>query len=133
MVRVMPAPTVWPTLRCDDARALIAFLVDAFGFEESLVVPGPGGEVLHAQLTWPLGGGVMLGDADSGDAGHLELPRGPISVYVVTDEPDALHDRALDGGAHVVRGLRDEEYGSRGFTCLDPEDNVWTFGTYSGE
>ena len=30
-------PTVWHTLRARDARALISFLVDAFGFEETVV------------------------------------------------------------------------------------------------
>src|SRR4051794_36992612 len=30
-----PAPQVWPTLRATDARKLIAFLVEAFGFEET--------------------------------------------------------------------------------------------------
>ena len=32
-----PAPQVWPTLRARDARALIRFLVDAFGFEQTVV------------------------------------------------------------------------------------------------
>jgi uncharacterized glyoxalase superfamily protein PhnB len=31
-----------------------------------------------------------------------------------------------------VRGLRDEDYGSRGFSVLDPEGNIWSFGTYAG-
>ena len=31
-----PAPQVWPTLRARDAHALITFLVDAFGFEETV-------------------------------------------------------------------------------------------------
>ena len=57
-----PPPQVWPTLRARDARALIRFLVDAFGFEET-VVYGDGDVVHHAQLSWPPGGGVMLGSA----------------------------------------------------------------------
>jgi uncharacterized glyoxalase superfamily protein PhnB len=32
-----------------------------------------------------------------------------------------------------VRGLRDEDYGSRGFTVRDLEGNLWSFGTYRGE
>src|SRR6202453_856564 len=55
-----PAPQVWPSLRARDARALIKFLVDAFGFEET-VVYGEGDRVDHAQLDWPPGGGIMLG------------------------------------------------------------------------
>jgi hypothetical protein len=50
-------PTVWPALRYRDARAAIRFLVEAFGFEERLVVPGEGDrDVVHAELRWPPGG-----------------------------------------------------------------------------
>ena len=125
---------VWPTTRCKNTRALIDFLVEAFGFEEHFTVPGEGGKgIIHAQIRWPGGGGVMLGDDEVGDADHLALPSGPISVYVVTDEPDAIHDRAVAAGATIVRNLTDEEYGSRGFSAADLEGNVWSFGTYAGD
>ena len=98
---------VWPSIRCGDTRALIDFLVAAFGFEEQFSVPGEDGKgIIHAQIRWPGGGGVMLGDAEGGDAFHLSLPFGPVSIYVVTDQPDALHDRAVAVGATIVRGLR---------------------------
>jgi uncharacterized glyoxalase superfamily protein PhnB len=29
--------------------------------------------------------------------------------------------------------MREEDYGSRGFSIADPDGNVWSFGTYSGE
>ena len=127
-----PAPTIWPALAYADAPAAIRFLVDAFGFVETLVVPGEGGrEIAHAELRWPEGGGVMLGSAS--DAKEVE-PRKPgmACIYVVTDAPDALFDRATAVGAEVVRGLKDEDYGSRGFTVRDPEGNSWSFGTYRG-
>src|ERR1700722_12941171 len=94
-----PAPQVWPSLRARDARALIRFLVDAFGFEET-VIYGEGDQVDHAQLSWPLGGGIMLGSAREGDSAEVgaTLP-GAFGAYVVTDEPDALHDRAKAAGA----------------------------------
>ena len=124
---------VWPSIHCGDTRALIDFLVAAFGFEEQFSVPGEDGKgIIHAQIRWPGGGGVMLGDAEGGDAFHLSLPFGPVSIYVVTDQPDALHDRAVAVGATIVRGLRDEDYGSRGFSATDPEGNLWSFGTYAG-
>ena len=127
------SPVVWPSIRCGDTRALIDFLVAAFGFEEQFSVPGEDGKgIIHAQIRWPGGGGVMLGDAEGGDAFHLSLPFGPVSIYVVTDQPDALHDRAVAVGATIVRGLRDEDYGSRGFSATDPEGNLWSFGTYAG-
>jgi uncharacterized glyoxalase superfamily protein PhnB len=125
-----PPPQVWPTLRATDARALIRFLIDAFGFEE-VVVYGEGDRVDHAQLAWPPGGGIMLGSARDPDDAALQP--GTFSAYVVTDSPDALFARATAAGAEVVTGLHDTDYGSRDFGVRDPEGNRWYFGTYRGE
>jgi len=128
-----PAPQVWPTLRARDARALIRFLVDAFGFEET-VVHGDGDLVEHAQLSWPEGGGVMLGSVREGqepDAGPT--PPGAFSAYVVTADPDAVHARAKAAGAEITADLHLTDYGSRDFAARDPEGNRWYFGTYPGE
>src|ERR1700710_1607558 len=121
-----PEPQVWPTLRARDARALIKFLVGAFGFEET-VVYGDGDRVDHAQLSWPLGGGVMLGTARDDD---FALPPGTFGAYVVVDDPDALYARAKAAGARIARELEDTDYGSRDFAARDPEGNLWSFGTY---
>ncbi|WP_084714367.1 VOC family protein [Streptacidiphilus rugosus] len=131
--RVPPAPQVWPTLRAKDARALIRFLVDAFGFEET-VVYGEGELVEHAQLSWPEGGGIMLGsvrDTDAGDAWPLRP--GSFGAYVVTADPDAVCARARAAGAEITSGLHETDYGSRDFAARDPEGNRWSFGTYPGE
>lgn len=126
-----PAPQVWPTLRASDARSLIRFLVSAFGFEET-VVYGSGDVVDHAQLSWPLGGGVMLGSARSGEDDPWPLQPGSFGAYVVTDDPDALHARAVAAGAEVTDPPHETDYGSRDFGVRDPEGNRWTFGTYRG-
>jgi len=126
--------TVWPCLNYRDARAAIDFLTEAFGFVESLVVPGePDGVVEHCQLRWPEGGGVMLGTAGRAESEFSRLPTSCASVYVVTDDPHGVFARAKAAGAHVVREMRDEDYGSTGFSVRDPEDNIWSFGTYRGE
>lgn len=127
-----PPPQVWPTLRARDARALIRFLVDAFGFEET-VVYGDGDLVEHAQLSWPLGGGIMLGSARETLGDNWNLRPGTFGAYVVTDDPDGLRDRALAAGAELLDDLRDTDYGSRDFSVRDPEGNRWSFGTYRGE
>ncbi|MDC2954048.1 VOC family protein [Streptomyces gilvifuscus] len=128
-----PAPQVWPTLRARDARALIRFLVDAFGFEET-VVYGDGEMVEHAQVSWPEGGGVMLGSVREGkDTGDGPTPPGHFSAYVVTADPDAVHARAKAAGADIITDLHVTDYGSRDFAARDPEGNRWYFGTYRGE
>ena len=77
------------------------------------------------------GGGIMLGSTSDDNEFSRRKP-GMSSIYVVTDAPDALFDRATAAGAEVVRGLRDEDYGSRAFTVRDPEGSIWSFGTYRG-
>jgi uncharacterized glyoxalase superfamily protein PhnB len=129
-----PPPQVWPTLRARDARALIRFLVEAFGFKETAVY-GEGDRVDHAQLSWPLGGGIMLGSVRESDTDDTwSLKPGTFGAYVVTDDPDALYARATAAGAKVLRELENAtEYDSREFAIVDPEGNLWSFGTYRGE
>jgi uncharacterized glyoxalase superfamily protein PhnB len=126
---------VWPVLTYRDARAAITFLRDAFGFEERAAYAHDDDPsvVVHAEMRWPRGGGIMFGTAGKDDSAFGQRTPGNDSVYVVCDDPDALFERATAGGAEVVRGLKDEDYGSRGFSVRDPEGNLWSFGTYAGE
>jgi uncharacterized glyoxalase superfamily protein PhnB len=121
---------VWPSLAARNARALIDFYVEAFGFTISALY-GEEDHVDHCEILWPLGGGIMLGDEKT-DRVEWALQPGTFGVYVVTDNPDVLHDRALAAGATLLRGLNDTDYGSREFSVQDPEGNRWSFGTYRG-
>lgn len=126
-----PPPTVWPTFSAHDARGLIAFLVKAFGFEETAVY-GAGDRVEHAELSWPPGGGVMLGSVKEP---NRAVPPGSFSCYVVVpeDEIEALLERARAAGATITTELTRTDYGSTDFAAQDPEGNSWYFGTYPGE
>ncbi|TQS45850.1 VOC family protein [Cryptosporangium phraense] len=126
-----PTPQVWPTLRARDARALIDFLVAAFGFEE-VVAYEDGGVIHHAELSWPEGGGIMMGQAREEAGNPWTLTPGTFGGYVVTSDPDAVHDRAVAAGAEILQGLHETDYGSRDFAARDPEGNLWSFGTYPG-
>jgi uncharacterized glyoxalase superfamily protein PhnB len=128
-----PPQQVWPTLRATDARGLIRFLTEAFGFQQ-VVVYGDGDRVHHAELAWPPGGGIMLGSAhDSNAEDPWPLQPGTFGAYVVTDDPDSLCARARTAGAEILREPADTSYGSREFLARDPEGNHWSFGTYRGE
>lgn len=129
------SPTVWPVLSYRDAPAALAFLSDAFGFEERAAHRRDDDPSIieHAEMRWPLGGGIMFGTASKDDSPFGQRTPGNDAVYVVCEDPDGLFDRAVAAGAEVVRGLVDEDYGSRGFTVRDPEGNLWSFGTYSGD
>lgn len=131
----MDDPMVWPVLSYSDAHAAVAFLVEAFGFEQRAVYTADRDPdvIEHAELRWPLGGGVMLGTAGKDDSAFGRRQPGNDSVYVVCEDPDALFERAASAGAEIVRGVKDEDYGSRGFTVRDPGGVLWSFGTYRGE
>jgi uncharacterized glyoxalase superfamily protein PhnB len=132
MSETPPRTAVWPTFLYRDANAAIAFLVAAFGFEATAVYRNEDGTVVeHAELRWPEGGGIMLGSARP-ESGIASVPPGVGAVYVVVADPDALYARATANGARITREMRDEEYGSRGFTASDPEGVIWSFGTYAG-
>ena len=125
-----------PTMKYENAVEAIRWLCEAFGFEQHLVVPGPRGTIVHAQLTYGPGM-IMLGSAGESDFDRLQQPPrrvggvGTQSPYIVVDDADAHYRRAVAAGAEVVRDIQDEDYGGRGYSCRDPEGHLWNFGTYN--
>lgn len=128
----VPAPNVWPAFTAQDGHALVRFLVDVVGFRETSV-HSAGDRLVHAELAWPEGGGVMFG---SGSA-EWPLQPGSFGVYVVTDHVDEIYERVRAAGARIVFEPRHEDYGdgtgNYGFVMQDPEGNHWSFGTYRGQ
>ncbi len=52
------------------------------------------------------------------------------ACYLIVDDVDARHDTARAAGAEVVYEPTDQDYGGRAYACLDPEGNIWHFGSY---
>ena len=48
----------------------------------------------------------------------------------MVDDPDAIYARAKGCDAEIVMEIEDWDHGGRGFTCRDPEGQVWNFGSY---
>jgi uncharacterized glyoxalase superfamily protein PhnB len=121
---------IFPAFRYRDARAAIDLLVNAFGFTKRAAYEDDAGIIQHAELSYG-DGMVMLGqNPDRPDPERLDMPTGGGSAYIVIDDPDAHYARAQAAGVEIVRELRNEEYGSRGYTARDHEGNLWSFGTY---
>jgi uncharacterized glyoxalase superfamily protein PhnB len=127
--------TIIPALRYRNAPAAIDWLCRVFGFERHAVYEGPNGTIGHAELTLN-GGMVMLGSAKDDEYGsRFKLPEelGGMesrSAYIVVENADAAHARAVAAGAVVIRPLQDTPYGSREFAVRDPEGHSWSVGTY---
>ena len=127
--------TIIPALRYHDARAAIAWLCEAFGFSEHLVVPDESGGIAHAQLTFG-NGMLMLGSARDDEFGNMvKPPADPAaattqSSYIIVADADEHYAQAVAAGAIIVMDIMDQDYGGRGYSCRDLEGNVWNFGTY---
>lgn len=135
----MPGSPVIPCLRYADAPAAIDFLCDAFGFVRHAVYADDADPTIihHAQLV--LGAGmIMLGSVQDMAAESLytwstarDLGGVTGCVYVVVADVDAHCLHARNEGAVVVDEPRDNDgYPGRGYSALDPEGNVWSFGSY---
>ena len=125
-------PSIVPCLSYRDAPAAIAWLKEAFGFTEVMVVPGPDDTIAHAQLAFD-GGMVMVGsirDDELQMRPPCDLGGVTQSIYIVVEDADAHYARAVEAGAEIVRELEDTPYGSRDFSARDPEGHLWNFGTY---
>lgn len=85
--------------------------------------------MLHAELAFGPSI-VLIGSVTEGEFGDVAPPPGSGSAYVLVEDADAHHGRAVAEGAEIVMDLRDQEYGSREYAARDPEGNGWTFGTY---
>lgn len=118
-----------PMLAYADAPAAIAFLTQAFGFEERFRMDMPDGSVGHAELglgdqvvmlasEWPAGGVVS----------PLRLPALHAQLFVRVDDVEAHFTRARAEGATIAAEPTDQAYGERTYRAIDPEGQRWIFG-----
>jgi uncharacterized glyoxalase superfamily protein PhnB len=117
----MPAAQVIPVLVYPDVRAAVAWLEEAFGFEERLQI----GESHRSQLRFG-DGAVIVGDV----RGERRPPRPgeeTHSVVVRVDDARAQFERARAHGAKIIYEPTDWEYGERQFEVEDPAGHRWIF------
>jgi len=133
---VKMSSTVIPSLRYHDSPRMIGWLCDTFGFKRHAVHEDAQGGIAHAQLT--LGSGmIMLGSAREGDDPFDLVQSTPAALggttqspYLVVEDADEVYRRVRAAGAEIIIEIKDEDYGGRGFSCLDPERHLWNIGTY---
>jgi uncharacterized glyoxalase superfamily protein PhnB len=122
--------TVTPYLLYEDGVAAIAFLTEAFGFREVDRATGAAGG-LHAELEMPPSGTIFLGQPPNGFQDPSESAVSA-HVYVMVDDVDAHHARAVRVGAHVTERLNDLPFGHRRYGCADPQGHAWYFAQVIG-
>jgi uncharacterized glyoxalase superfamily protein PhnB len=118
-----------PMLVYADAPAALAFLAEAFGFEERSRMDMPDGSVGHAEVAF--GDQVVMVSSEweaGGVVSPLRLPALHAQIFVRVDDVDAHHARARAAGATIAAEPADQEYGERTYRAIDPEGQRWIFG-----
>jgi len=114
--------TVTPVVIVAGAAKLIDFAKQAFGAEEMMRVPGPGGAIMHAEIK--VGDSIiMLSDPMRGESMTAAL-------YLYVDNADALFKRAVAAGATSDMEPTDMFWGDRMGSLKDPFGNHWTVATH---
>jgi PhnB protein len=132
---VQPIPTgyhtVTPYLIVRNGAKAIEFYKKAFGAVELMRFPGPNDSVMHAEVK--IGDSpVMLADEmpEGGYVGPQTLGGVGVSLMVYVEDVDARFAQAVAAGATVKRPVRDEFYGDRTGTLVDPFGHVWSLATH---
>jgi PhnB protein len=125
--------TVTAYLMVDDAAKALDFYRDAFGAEELFRMP-MGDKIGHAE--------IMIGDthlmlADEFpdmDALGPNKRGGPTASFMIyVPDADAAYDKAVKAGAKADRPLKDEFWGDRIGTVIDPFGHKWSLATHKEE
>lgn len=105
------------------ADKLIEFLKQALGAEEAGVYrEPPDGPVVHAKM--------RLRDSilEMGEA-HGPYQPTPTGLHYYVPDADAAYERAVGAGAVSKAPPRDQPYGERNSTVVDPAGNEWFLAT----
>lgn len=124
--------TVTPYLYVKGAAQAIEFYKKAFGATEIMRFPLPGGRIGHAEIK--IGDSMVMmadEDPDMGVRGPLTIGGVSSSILLYVENVDARFNQAVAAGAKVERPLKDQFYGDRSGTVVDPFGHVWTLSTHT--
>ena len=109
----------------------LEWLGKAFGLEKRLAMPGPDGELVHAEMQLA-DAVVMMGPAsDENQTGSpRDLPAVNQSLYLYVDDVDAHCQRARAAGARILSEPTDMFWGDRMYYAQDCEGHHWNFATH---
>jgi len=122
---------VTPYLHIRGAGAAIDFYKGVFGAKEIMRMPGPIGQVMHAELK--IGDSIiMLADENPKVGAMSPQTAGGISVSLLlyVENVDDVVQKAEDSGAKLLRPVQNQFYGDRSGTLIDPFGHMWTVATH---
>jgi len=108
-----------PYLFTADPERLITFLKQAFDAKELSRTMDDKGEIIRNCILSVGDSSLMIAQASADFMGMRT------SLYLYVDNPDEVHQLALDHGAKDVCEPMDMDYGDRQGGVIDPAGNYW--------
>ena len=132
--KVTPVPdgyhTATPYLIVKGAAKAIDFYKQAFDATELERMEMPNGKIAHAEIK--IGDSIiMLGDEapQHGTRGPKSLGGSPCGLYLYVEDVDETFNRAVTAGATVTMEVKDQFYGDRNGSLVDPFGHTWYVAT----
>jgi PhnB protein len=122
-------PRITPYLLYEEVAGAIDWLTTAFGFQESMRIPGPDGKTAHAEIRL-FDGLIMLGCPGAEYRNPKRLGVVTQHLYVYVDNVDAHFERARSAGAKIIEEPKDQFYGDRRYGAEDLEGHSWYFAQH---
>jgi PhnB protein len=90
----------------------------------------PDGKIAHAEIK--IGDSIiMLGDEapQHGTRGPKSLGGSPCGLYLYVEDVDQTFNRAITAGATATMAVKDQFYGDRNGSLVDPFGHTWYVAT----
>jgi PhnB protein len=123
--------TVTPYLIIKGAAKAIEYYKNVFAATVVVRMDGPDGQVGHAELQ--IGDSrIMLADENPsmGYRSAESIGASPVSLYVYFADCDTVVDKAVAGGAKILKPVADQFYGDRLGFIQDPFGHLWGVATH---
>jgi PhnB protein len=135
MGSVKPIPegyhNVTPYLFVRSAASAIEFYKNVFGSTEIVRMAGSNGKIMHAELR--IGDSiVMLADENphTGVMSPQTIGGFSVGLHVYVENVDAVIQKAVENGAKLLRPIKNQFYGDRSGSLLDPFGHMWSVATH---
>jgi PhnB protein len=132
---VKPIPdgyySLTPYVVCKGAAKAIDFYTQAFGAEEIVRMPGPNGQVMHAEVK--IGNSMLMLADENPQRGSLSpqsIGGTATSIMFYCDDVDAVFTRAVSLGATSETAPADQFWGDRMGNLVDPFGHRWAIATH---
>lgn len=115
-----------PYLTLKDPRAAMALYEKALGAKSKMIMDGPGGSIMHAEMEIA-GQSIMIsGEWPGMSTAPKEGERSPINFMIYVDNADAAYEQAVSAGMVSVDAPENMFWGDRNAKVNDGHGYEWT-------